>query len=261
LYERSRHLLLFTLLGLLLFNFDLIFLRYVKGASDAGYYAAAYTLISFAANLIVAYAHTVLPVLARLEHEPAERNRLFQSAMSQAFAAALPLAVGGHLVAPQLIGEVFGGGFGSSVVALQWLIWSIPLAALREIPVVGLIAAHREQDLLRVNAITAACNIALCIVVIPVYGLAGAAAATVATELIRLALALGYARRAGLTPAAPERFLRPMLASAAMAAALLFLPRMRFELAVPIGGIAYAAGLVLTGGVELRRGMLPRLRV
>ena len=259
-FARARHLVGFTLLGLLLFNFDLIYLRVRSGAEAAGYYAAAYTMISFAANLIVAFAHTVLPTLARLQDERGARDAFYVTATAHAFALALPVGVGAWYVSRQIIEQVFGPAYTPGVVALQWLAWTIPLAALRELPVVALIAAGRERDLLRVNALTALCNVILVVATVPRFGLVGAAGATVATEVIRLALAAHAARGAGYPLLQASRVVKPALASGLMAIALVLVAPSVLWLSIPLGGVAYGAALVLVRGVEWR-GRIPGLSV
>ena len=259
-FARARHLVGFTLLGLLLFNFDLIYLRLRSGADAAGYYAAAYTMISFAANLIVAFAHTVLPTLARLQGDRAARDAFFETATAHAFALALPVGVGAWYVSRQIIEQVFGPAYTPGVVALQWLAWTIPLAALRELPVVALIAAGGERRLLRVNALTALSNVVLVVAAVPRFGLVGAAAATVATEVIRLGLAAHAAREAGYPVLQPSRLLKPTLATVLMATALVWVAPEVLWLSIPLGGAAYGVALVLVRGVEWR-GRTPGLSV
>ncbi len=258
-FARSRYLVLFTLLGLLLFNFDLIYLRVRSGAETAGYYASAYTVIAFAANLIVAFAQTVLPTLARLEHDRPARDSLYQGASVHALAVALPLGAGAWYVSPQLVELMFGPAYLPAVVALQWLAWTIPLAALREMPVAALIAAGRERSLLRINALTAAANVPLVLAAVPRYGLVGAAAATCATELIRYALATRAAQAAGFPAAAGRRLLRPALATAAMASVLTMLAPAQLWVSVPVGVLTYAAALAVLGAV--RRDDAGRMRI
>jgi PST family polysaccharide transporter len=260
-FARARHLLLFTLLGLLLFNFDLIFLRFARGPESAGYYAAAYTLIAFAANMIVAFAHTVMPALARLQDDAAGRQRLYATSVAQAFAVALPVAVGGVLVAPDLVTTVFGNRFHESVVALQWLLWTVPLAALRELPVVALVASHAERRLLRVNVMAVGANVLLVIALVPRWGLVGAAVAMVATEAVRLVLALVQAGAVGYRTPLLHRSWRAIAAAATMAAVLLLTGTRSLWLGVPIGAMIYAAMLVFTGGLRLRGARMPSLDV
>lgn len=252
-FARARPLIGFTLLGLLLFNFDLIYLRLRTGAEAAGYYAAAYTMISFAANLIVAFAHTVLPTLTRLERAPEERNTLFVTVCAQAFALALPLGVGTWYVATQVVQQIFGAAYLPGAVALKWLAWSIPLAALRELPVVALIAAGKEGSLLRVNAVTAACNVALVVATVPRFGLAGAAGATVATECIRFVLATHFARRAGYPLLPIRRVVKAAVASLAMGIALVVIAPRALWTSIPLGGAVYTLSLLSMGAISIRR--------
>ncbi|MGQ0764474.1 MAG: oligosaccharide flippase family protein [Gemmatimonadota bacterium] len=259
-FRRSVSLVGFTLLGLLLFNFDLIFLRIVTSADAAGLYAAAYTLVAFAANVIVAFAHTVLPALVRLEGDRSARDAVYATACAHAFAMAVPVGVGAAFVAPLLIGTVFGAEYSSAAPALSWLALAIPLAALRELPIIGLLAAHREDRLLRVNALTVVANVALVTAFVPRYGLVGAAVCTVVTELLRLALAVHYARQNGLPLVSPARLFRPAAAAGVMAAALFLLGPQSIWVAIPVGAVVFGASLALMGGVQMVRGV-PALNV
>lgn len=259
---RGPHLVGFTLLGLILFNADLIYLRFIAGQSAAGYYAAAYTFIAFSANLSVAWAQSVMPTLARHDRADAGRNAAYESAMLVAFVASLPVAAGGMLTATPLIALVFGGDYLPAVQALVWLLPAIPIAAVREIAVVGLIGTDGgERHLIRVNATCAAFNIALLIPVVPVFGLVGAAAVTVLTECVRLILAFRAAAAVGYKAPRLSRFLKPALAVLIMTAALVVLPVRNFGLMVGLGCVAYAFGLVLTGVLSVGRPFQVRIVV
>lgn len=257
---RSRRLVAFTLLGLLLFNFDLIYLRIRSGAEAAGFYAAAYTMISFAANLIVAFAHTVLPTLTRLEQDVTKRSALYETVCAQAYALALPVGVGTWYVSGQVIEQVFGRAYLPGVIALQWLAIGIPLAALRELPVVALIAAGREGALIRINAIAAACNVALVLASVPRYGLAGAAGATAATELIRLALASHFAHKSGYPVVPIRRLFKSSVGSAVMVAALVAVAPRTLWTSVPLGVATYLVSMILLRAIRLN-GRVPSLSV
>lgn len=244
-WRRSSALIVFTLLGLLLFNFDLLFLRFRVGAREAGLYAAAYTFIAFAANLVVAFAQTVLATLAKLTDRPAERLAVYHTATAQAFAIALPVGVGAWFVAPLAIQLLFGSAYEPGSVALRWLAWAIPLAALRELPVAALIGSRRERALLRINAWTALANVSLVIVAVPRFGLEGAAAATVATEFLRLALAVKFSAESGFTRLPVIRLAKPLLASVALGVVLVAVDPQSIFVAAPLGIATYAVALVL----------------
>jgi O-antigen/teichoic acid export membrane protein len=262
LFSRAPHLVGFTLLGLLLFNFDLIYLRYIAGAASAGQYAAAYTFVAFAANLSVAWAHSVMPALARLDQRPDERNDVYATTQAMGFAVTLPVTLGGMLVAEPLIVLVFGPGYEPAGRALQWLLPAVPLSAFREIGVAALIGSEGgERRLFRMNATAVAINVALVLAIVPTYGLVGAAAATVVTELARLALTVRYARHAGFAGAAWSRYLRPLVSGLAMVVAVRLVAERHLVVLVAAGAVAYVAGLWVTGALRIERGRLPRLTV
>jgi hypothetical protein len=87
----------------------------------------------------------------------------------------------------------------------------------------------------------------------------GAAAATLATEAVRAALALRFADAAGLPLTSPRRFWRPLAAGAGMAAVLIALRLEAVWAAVGAGAVVYAVALLVLGGLKLRRGALPEL--
>lgn len=249
-FDRARHLVMFTILGLLLFNFDLVFIRIVRGRAEAGLYSAAYTLVAFGANLIVAFAHTVMPVLARLDNDVNERSRVFQRSVFQAFSLALPAGVGAALVADQILGTVFGDQFAGGVAAMRILAWYLPLAAIREMPVVALIAAGEERALLRVNALTALSNVIMVVALVPSFGLVGAAVATAGTELIRLWLAARAAGRAGYPSIDVRQLWVPTVAALVMAALVLFVRPGALWTSVPLGAVGYGLTFLLLARIS-----------
>jgi O-antigen/teichoic acid export membrane protein len=262
LFEPAPHLVGFTLLGLVLFNFDLIFLRFVAGESAAGYYAAAYTFIAFAANLIVAWSQSVIPSLARLSDAAGERNAVYDSAIVLGLTVALPATAGGILTAPLLVPLVFGPDFAPAVPALQWLLPAVSLAAIREIGVAALLSSPRgERQLVRVNAWCVACNVALVIAIVPRYGLVGAAIATVATEVLRLGLALYFARQRGFAGPALWRYRKPAAAVLLMILGLELIDLEGLMLRIVAGAALYAFGLVITGALRLDGARRLRLAV
>lgn len=253
LFARSPHLVGFTLLGLVLFNADLIYLRFISGQAAAGYYAAAYTFIAFAANLAVAWAHSVMPAMAVYDRADSQRNAVYETSMLLAYTVALPVAVGGILTAGPLIDLVFGPEYVPAVRALIWLLPAVPIAAVREIGVVGLIGTPGgERKLVRINASCVVFNLAILLPVVPRYGLVGAAVVTVLTEVVRLVLAFGFARQEGFHSPAVVRFLKPTFAAVAMVPVLLATGNRPFLFMVLVGGAVYVTVLLATGVLRFR---------
>jgi O-antigen/teichoic acid export membrane protein len=257
LLRRVAPLVASSMLGLLIYNSDLIFLRIFRDRSAVGHYAAAYALISFLINVGIAYSLSLLPTLTRLADRPEAQRELYHEASAQMFAAGMPIAIGGTLLAPAIIGFVFGAEYAPAVIALQLLVWHIPLALVRDMPIIALMSAAREDRVLRITAWAAALNIGLNLALIPAYGIVGAAGATVATEALRMVLALRDASRAGFATVPVRRFWRPALASVVMGGLVLWSLSWGLFAGLAIGVLAYVAVLVLLGAIRIRRGQPP----
>jgi O-antigen/teichoic acid export membrane protein len=244
-----------------LFNFDLLFLRYLKGSEAAGAYAAAYTFIAFASNLLVAYAHGVMPSLTRSASAPSAHVPVYESAQAQVIALALPAALGGAVVAGALMQLVFGAAFGAGEVALRWLSLSLPFAALREVAVVAVVVGGGERRLVRVNFVVVVCNVLLNVALVPLYGLRGAALATLATEIVRLLLVARIAATLGYEAPLTRRLAKPVAAGLAMLLVLQVTGPAPLWRALVAGAVSYGGVLTLLGGIRFRRGAWPTLTI
>jgi O-antigen/teichoic acid export membrane protein len=260
LYRRSWPLVLHALLGLLIMNSDFFVLRLYNDSATVGHYAAAYALVSFFINLGHSYQMSLLPVVTRMAGDPAQQARLCQTASAQVLTITFPLALGGCLLADRLLPAVFGTGYLSSVSVLQVLIWSIPVAVTRNVVQSLLIARGRQDLMLQTSAWAAASNIGLNLLVIPTWGMIGAATVTLATEVVRLGPMLAFSRESAVPLLSLKRCRRPLLAGCVMgvvvaASAMPAVP------SVLVGTLVYICTLWLSGGLRFRRGALPELVV
>jgi O-antigen/teichoic acid export membrane protein len=246
--------------GLFLYNSDIIFLRALRSTETVGYYAAAYTLLSFTANICTLYGMTLMPTLTRLGKFTTEERVLYHTALAQVFAVALPVSVGGMFLAPEIIRLAFGEGYATSGLILQVLIWSVLPYAVRVVPWSGLIA-HGHQGLAwRATAYAVVANLGLNFVLIRAYGAFGAAASTIVTELLVGGLMLFFSRREGLSIAPLRRFWRPVLAATMMSMALWLFREAHVSLQFGAGVITYALVLFSVGALRFR-GAMPILAV
>ena len=244
-----------SLLGLVIYNSDLIFLRLFRGRGDVGLYAVAYTLISFMLNLGWAYSQSLLPTLTRLDSEGGDKGGLFQTAQAQVFVVTAPLAVGGWLVAEPLLQSLFGPEYLAAGAALAVLIWSVPISLVRTVSLAGLLSGERQDLVLRTTTSSAAVNLLLNVALIPRFGILGAAYATVITEVMRATLAVLFVTRSGYPGLALRRFIPSFVSAVAMGAAVAALSDLDVWLRIGVGALVYMAVLIATGGIRVRGGI------
>ena len=246
----SVPLVIGQLLRALINVFDVVLLALLIGEVAVGLYTAAYRIcfliLSIAHSLQIAY----LPALSRAAHRSTDRaSRLVNRALEFAAALAVPMAAGGILVAGPLLTNLFGQEYGEGARAFQWLLVSLAFIFLHGVFGYTLLAHYRTRVLMWIQALGAFLNVALNLLLIPRYGILGAAAATVAAE--GLILTLGYAacRRLGLRIACGV-LVKPIVASAAMVAVLVWLgPQASWLLRLASGTVIYGATLALIRGI------------
>lgn len=254
LFKKAAPLVVQVMLGLVIYNSDVLFLRAMRDGETVGYYAAAYMLLSFLGNIAISYGTTLIPALARETAGSRAETRLYHDSLAQVFAVAMPIAIGGCLVAPEVVALWFGEGYGPAGGALALLIWALPGTTFRVAPWAALVVRSKEGLLLRATIVAVVLNAALNYLLIDRLGMQGAALATIATETLTGFMMLRYAALQGLSFIALGRLLPPLLAGALMAGAVFLATDLHLFIRIALGGLSYVLGLAIFGVLRIRQG-------
>ncbi len=247
--RQAAPLAVHAILGLVMFNADFFFLRGFHGQAAVGYYAAAYSLVGFVLNLGVIYYQSLLPVFA-VDRSAERLQRAFRDALVVVAAIGVPIGFGGVALATPIIERFFGAEFGAAALPLAVLIASIPLAVVRNVTQAAQVAGRGEDLVLRSSLAGAICCLSLNALLIPRFGILGAAVATLGTEAIRTAISIWLTPRVDCRIPGIGPWLRPLIAAAVMAVALTWYQPARVELAVLAGVSYYALCLWVLGGTR-----------
>jgi O-antigen/teichoic acid export membrane protein len=240
-------------LGLMSYNVDSILIGVLLGAGPVGLYAAAYKPVTAVLAAPVTYYQGLFPALSRSYKEDREKFRMvLLRSLRFTTIFAIPIGVGGTLLADPLIRLLFGPTYLAGVPALQLLSWSAVLVTLRGNFRHTLNAVGKQRLDLTCAAAAAALNIALNLALIPRFGITGAAAATLGSEIGWFALARYlFSRNVIAMPLLPAMW-RPALAGAAMAACLVGDGWAPWTIRAAVALSVYGLTLVLTGEPEVK---------
>ncbi len=246
----SGNLLASQILRTLIFNFDVLLLGFLLGEKHVGLYVAPYRFCFVLLAMAVAIHTSYLPAFVRAASRgPDTLAEVVNRALAFSAAVGAPLVLGGMAVAGPLLRTLFGPDYIDGTPAFRLLILSIGLIFVNGNLNNILLVLDRTSTQLRIVAAATAVNIALNFLLIPVWGIMGAAASTVAAEGLILLLGLLVVRRTG------GRFYagavcRPLLAAVLMTAVLLGLRTgEKLALSVALGSVVYAAALFLLRGI------------
>lgn len=250
LFRSAGALIVTKLMRVLFFSFDVLMLGFILGEAAVGLYTAAYRICFVVTAFGVALTFSYLPEFTRAVSQGAGNvGEVTGRSLELSAVLVFPLAVGGVVVAQPLLTAVFGAPYAEGALAFQLLLPSVGLTLLRGTHSnVLLVHGRLRQDMWIVVTATLL-NVVLNVVLIPRYGIAGAAVATLVAEALNLLLGFIMAARLGV-PVRLSPFTRSMAAAAVMAAVLVLVgPSLHVVLRIVLGGVTYVGALVLFDGV------------
>ena len=245
--SESFPLMLNHFLATVFFQVDIVILQALKGAATVAQYSTAYKWL-LAINIVPAFfTQALFPVMSRqAQDDKAALSQTYRFGIKLLFALTLPLAVAFTALAEPLT-LILGGAryLPDGAIALQLMIWSIPLGWLNSLTQYALIALGLQRMITRAFAAAVLFNLVANLLFIPQYGFQAAALATIASELALFLPFMFLLRRELADLRVMSLLWRPIVALAAMLAALVLLG-------------ASLAGLVVSGAVYV--GVLLLLR-
>ncbi len=176
---------LFSSLGAIMINTDLIMLGWLRSAEEVGWYAAAQRPVMFLYIFPALFATSLFPTFSRL----AEKNKdifreILKTAVKIALFAALPITLFSVIFGNQIIQLLFGQEYLNSVLSFQILAVTFLIIFPSALINNAIFASNRQRDFIIFALVGSIGNIALNLILIPVWGIAGCAVSTLITQLI-----------------------------------------------------------------------------
>jgi O-antigen/teichoic acid export membrane protein len=241
-------------LGQVIFRFDTVVLALLTTSAVVGVYGAAYRMLEATLFLAWGLGSAVMPIYSYLPAHAPDRalELIYEGSLKLILIVMLPIA-GFYLVcAPAIVDLIYGlPRYAGSVGVLRLLAPAVAIYGIGHLA--GLLALVRRPGRLTVASIAfvAAFNVVACFVLIALADARGAAYATLASETLLAAFGIALAAGALGRPRLGWTMLSPLLATAALAAAA-WPVRDTLWLALPLGGLAYLAALLLAESRRLR---------
>ncbi len=172
-------------LGAFMLNTDVVVLNFYRTAAEIGYYAADQKIVQLLYIIPTIIAAGAFPVFSRFVQEERPRIRaLFEKVVRITFLLALPIVVGGLVLAPSIIRFLYGSSYLPATSAFRLLLLT-PLILFPGVIMSNFLLARNEQKRIAPFVIgTSVGNILFDMLLIPPYGIAGSAVATLLAQLI-----------------------------------------------------------------------------
>jgi O-antigen/teichoic acid export membrane protein len=258
----SWPLMLNHFLASIFFQIDIVLIEAMHGNRMVGQYSVAYKWV-LALNVIPSFfTQALLPVMSRQANEDkAALKRNYGLAIQLLVSTALPVAVLFTFMAESLT-RILGGAeyLPDGAIALQLMIWSIPIGWMNSLTQYVLIALDLQRRITWAFIIGVGFNLITNFIFIPQYGYRAAALTTIASEAVLfIPFALLLRRDMGSINWLSLLW-RPLLATAAMLGVLLVGWPIMPALALVASCAVYAGVLIALNPAGARQGW-ERVRV
>lgn len=184
LFNQSKYFILSSMMITIFAQTDKIMLKFMIDETATGLYSAAIGCASMTSFVFAAIADSLRPTI--LEHKKVS-SPLYETNLCRLYSItiymALAQSVAMTLLAKPIILIMYGPDFIASVPVLQIGVWFTTFSYLGSARDIWLLAENKQRHLLVINCSGAILNVLLNFLLIPEMGIAGAAIASVATQV------------------------------------------------------------------------------
>ncbi len=249
------------------FRIGSVLLSFIKGPTEVGLYGVPMRMLEAVGIIPLYFMNAVLPVLTRsIARKDGSHKKIIQFAYDFLVMGSWPIVAGTVVLAypmvaivssPEFLSDLKSGYYGSDT-ALQILIFALAFSFINSLFGFILVADNRQTKLLIRNLVGAILTIVINLILIPRYGIRGAAFTNVITEAYVALASYLIARhyidfRIKLTNTFKSAF-----AALVMAASLYMLKDPTYSILqnkniiilLPIGAVIYVGTLLLTGAID-----------
>lgn len=174
-----------SLLYIVYYKVDTVMLSLIRGTYEVGIYESAYKVVNILISLIVILDNLVMPKFFKLYKENKSKMiRIYEVLLKNGLIFGIPFSIILMYMSDYIINILYGSQYKDSIFILKILVWTVVIRLLAAIAGFVITASDNMNKKVKFQAIFAILNIIMNAILIPIYGVAGAAFATVITELM-----------------------------------------------------------------------------
>jgi len=240
------------LFNLIYLKSDILFLGWFRDQSEVGIYGASYKVLDVITSMPVMYMGLALPalVLSWSKDAKADFMQLMQRSFDFFAIISFPMFVGALVVGVPLMVFVSGSEFALSGELLKVLMLAAIAVFFGSLTGHAIVALGLQKVMIWGYAVTAVVTVIGYLLVIPPYGIWGAAWMTVAAEVLITIFTFSVVSYKSKFRPNMIVFLKAIAASAVMYGVLMVMPPINVLWMIVIGALVYGAVIFGIGGVK-----------
>lgn len=243
---------------------DVILITKILGYAQTGLYSAAYKFFDLLAFFPAVVSHALYPLFSSLmaEGKTEEIGQILEKYLRFLTALALPIGVGGSLLAVPIIG-ILSPEFKEAAPILAILVWA-PAILFMYIIFNSLVISQLTKFAMVITGINVVINVVGNIILLPHYGIKGAAVMTLVSEFIQGAVYFFLVRNKIVSFSFFPHIWKPAIASVVMGIVVWQANQfIWWPFVVVLGGVVYGLALLVLrffkrDDIDFVKGLLSR---
>jgi O-antigen/teichoic acid export membrane protein len=168
-----------SLMSMIYDQIDVVMLKYFRADEELGMYVASYALMTMSMSFLPVLGQVFMPLLSQVAGSDSKAEEKYVRWLGNATVGlALPIAVGGFILATPLTQLIFGSQYSGSGILFRWLMLTIITGTAASYFGAQLIPNGREKKYLASVLAGAVTNVALNLIFLAKYGAIAAAFTT-----------------------------------------------------------------------------------
>ena len=191
-FKKSRHYIIPALMVSIFAETDKLMLKWMIGREVVGYYSAAVTICGLSSIVCAAIINSFRPVIFENREKS---NAAYEGSVTQLYSViiyfSLAQCVGIALLSGVLVSVLYGAAYAPAAPVILVLVWYTAFSYLGAVRDIWMLGENKQGLLWKINLCGVICNIVLNLILIPLWGILGAATASLTTQLFTNVL-LGF---------------------------------------------------------------------
>lgn len=184
-FAQSRYYIISSMMVTIFANTDRIMLKLMTDDAQTGLYSAAVACAGLTSFVFSAIIYSTQPViLEKHKTDKAVSDKVLTLLYSVVIYLSLAQCVVITAFAPFIIKLLYGEAYALSTDPLRWIVWYTTFSYLGAVRNVWIIAEEKHSVLWKINLIGALGNVILNFALIPLWGISGAAIASLLTQIV-----------------------------------------------------------------------------
>lgn len=184
-FSKSKHYIVSSLMVTVFAQTDRVMLKFMINETAVGYYNAAITCAGMTSFIFAAIIDSFRPSI--LIQKKLNNEKLYEKNISLLYFIIIYLALAQSLLmsvaAPLIINILYGKSFFESISALQIIVWYTTFSYMGSVRNIWVLGENKQKYLWILNMSGALLNIGLNYFLIPIWGINGAAVASLITQI------------------------------------------------------------------------------